>query len=220
VNEFADLAATSANVPTLSRRWVNVITGGHISGVFWGTGTPEVVLLHDGAADGNARSWDEVLLALDRPAVALDLPGHGRSNDNPGADNSPVRAARPVIEAIRSFAPRHRAVVGRGLGALVALAAAGRAPGVVGRIILVDTLPETSGGNPEHERLWARLAALSPPPVLVRDAISDAAVDRLRRESPAAQIVALGDADPGTTDRSKALAGVIAAALTREESTP
>ena len=39
--------------------------------------TPELVLLHGGAQ--NAHTWDTVALALDRPLVAIDLPGHGHS---------------------------------------------------------------------------------------------------------------------------------------------
>lgn len=133
-NEFAALPPSR----TVERRWVNVITGGHISGVVWGTGTPEFVLLHD--AGGSARSWDQLLLALDRPAIALDLPGHGRSS---GGAPGP----RPVLEAIRSFAPRHRVLVGHGLGAQVAVAVAERAPAAVGRLVLVDPPPGVAAGN-------------------------------------------------------------------------
>jgi pimeloyl-ACP methyl ester carboxylesterase len=215
-NEFAELASTAPAL-TVARRWVNVVTGGHVSGVVWGRAAPELVLLHD--VGSSARSWDAVLVALGRPAVAIDLPGHGRSNDNPGGDNGPVRAARPVIEAIRSFAPRHRAVVGRGLGALVALAAAGRAPAAVGRLVLVDTLPDVDA--PEDERLWTRLAELAHPPLLVRaghGALSDAAVARLRRQSPQATVVVLTDASHDIeTDQPEALADLLAPALTREE---
>ena len=39
------------------------------------------VLLHGGSQ--NAHTWDTVAMALDRPLVAIDLPGHGHS-DGPG----------------------------------------------------------------------------------------------------------------------------------------
>ena len=44
----------------------------------WGTTEPELVLLHGGTQ--NAHTWDTVALALDRPLVAIDLPGHGHSS--------------------------------------------------------------------------------------------------------------------------------------------
>ena len=40
--------------------------------------SPELVFLHGGAQ--NAHTWDTVALALDRPLVAIDLPGHGHSD--------------------------------------------------------------------------------------------------------------------------------------------
>src|ERR1700722_8219330 len=49
-----------------------------LSALVWGTGAPEIVFLHGGGQ--NAHTWDTVLLALDRPAVAIDLPGHGHSD--------------------------------------------------------------------------------------------------------------------------------------------
>jgi pimeloyl-ACP methyl ester carboxylesterase len=181
-NEFADLPPDRA----VERRWVNVITGGHISGVVWGTGPPELVLLHD--TGGSARSWDGLLLALDRPAIALDLPGHGRSNDgSPGP--------RPVLEALRSFAPGHRVLAGKGLGALVAVAAAARAPAVVHRLGLIDTVPD--------ERYWAALAALAVPPTLIRSepgAVSGEALDRIRREVPAIRVVTNSDLSAALTE--------------------
>ncbi|MER7009778.1 hypothetical protein ABT297_42995, partial [Dactylosporangium sp. NPDC000555] len=77
-NEFADLLARSAHPPVVIRRWVNVTSGGHISAVVWGNGAPDIALLHDAGAD--ARSFDTLLSLVDRPAAALDLPGHGRSS--------------------------------------------------------------------------------------------------------------------------------------------
>ena len=54
------------------------------SALVWGDGPPELVLLHGGAQ--NAHTWDTVAMALGRPLVAIDLPGHGHS-DGP-ADSS------------------------------------------------------------------------------------------------------------------------------------
>src|SRR4051812_74943 len=103
-------------LPRVRRGWVNVPTGGHVSGVFWGEGPPELVFLHD--AGESARAWDAVALAVGRASVAIDLPGHGRSDWRREGRYEPGKLAPAVAEAIRSFAPRTRIVAGTGLGGL------------------------------------------------------------------------------------------------------
>src|SRR5690606_7727110 len=44
-----------------------------VSALRWGSGPVEVVFVHGSAQ--NAHTWDTVILALDRPALAVDLPG-------------------------------------------------------------------------------------------------------------------------------------------------
>ncbi|MEV6931334.1 alpha/beta fold hydrolase [Dactylosporangium sp. NPDC051485] len=204
-NEFADLLASSERPPAVIRRWVNVTAGGHVSAVVWGTAAPEIVLLHDEGAD--ARTFDPLLSTVDRPAAALDLPGHGRSSGTPAEHPDPGRLARPVVEAIGSFAPRHRLVLARGLGARVALFAATRNPGAIARLVLVDSLP---GPAPQDGPLWERLAALRHPPLLVRSrggALTDAEVARFTQASPQASVSTVDDTGPAT------LAGIIDTAL-------
>ena len=147
-NEFAAithrLGAASlpdGDRPAIRRAWVNVPTGGHISAVIWGRAQPEIVFLHD--ARRSARAWDEVALEAGRPVVAVDLPGHGRSNWRRDGRYEPRKLAPAVAEAIRSFAPQPRLVVGDGLGALTALALAQRHPALLPAVALVDTLPGT-----------------------------------------------------------------------------
>jgi pimeloyl-ACP methyl ester carboxylesterase len=81
-DEFGLVAETAAEagaagdpLPKARRGWVNVPPGGHVSGVFWGDGPPEVVFLH--GIGESARAWDAVALVLGRPSVAIDRPGHG-----------------------------------------------------------------------------------------------------------------------------------------------
>jgi pimeloyl-ACP methyl ester carboxylesterase len=152
-NEFADVAGTLEGLglerdapPTVQRRWVSVITGGHVSGLSWGAGPAEIVLLHD--ARRSARAWDRLALALDLPVLALDLPGHGRSNWRRDGVYRPRKLAPAIAEAVRSFAPRSRVVVGRGLGALTAIALTVRDPGLVRGLVLIDTLPGAAAGVP------------------------------------------------------------------------
>ena len=73
--------------PTVERLQVDVGGGRHISGMVWGSGPAELILLHGGAQ--NAHTWDTVALALHRPLVAIDLPGHGRSDWRPDHDYWP-----------------------------------------------------------------------------------------------------------------------------------
>ncbi|MFC4030021.1 alpha/beta fold hydrolase [Streptomyces polygonati] len=184
--EFADLLAglpEGAAPPPVQRRWVSTPAGGHVSGVFWQTGLPQLVLLHE--AGSSARSWDDVLPAVDRPAVAVDLPGHGRSNWRGRGDYRPRRLAGAVAEAAHSFAPAGVPVVGRGLGALVAIAAAAKAPTQFGRVVLVDTLPgaltapdrpwptpspDFAGQDEAHDWLAARVGPDSAAPATARTA--------------------------------------------------
>lgn len=175
-NEFADFISWAdadglpGGRPAVRRAWVNVPTGGHVSAVIWGQAQPEIVLLHD--ARRSARAWDAVALEIGRPVVAIDLPGHGRSNWRRDGRYEPRKLAPAVAEAIRSFAPRARLVAGEGLGGLTALALAQRHAALLPVVALVDTLPATelaAGSRPADlsaapprfaapEEAWAVLA--------------------------------------------------------------
>jgi pimeloyl-ACP methyl ester carboxylesterase len=204
-NEFADLIDRhngSTPVPLVQRRWVTVTNRSNVSGVFWGTRTPVVVLLHEAGSD--ARSWDRTLLALGRPAVALDLPGHGRSSQRAQADHRSRPFTASLLDAVRSFAPGSPLLVGRGLGALAAVAVATRAGQAAGRVVLVDTLPQT-----EDEATWSQLAALSAP-LLVRTGDAPdpapnttpdaAALDRFRTQVPDGGTADVADSGPALAE--------------------
>ncbi len=142
---FADNAAESGiaydGPPTVRRASVEVAPGRRISALVWGSSPPELVLIHGGAQ--NAHTWDTVALALDRPLVAVDLPGHGHS-DGAAAAGGHHRAeslAADVGAAIAVLAPDARAVVGMSLGGLTAIALADRRPDLVRKLVLVDITP-------------------------------------------------------------------------------
>jgi pimeloyl-ACP methyl ester carboxylesterase len=105
---------------------------------WWGTGGGELVL--SGGAQ-NAHTWDTVALALGRPLVAIDLPGHGRSDWRADKAYWPAENARAMAVAIRALAPDAAVVVGMSLGGLTALALATEAPELVRRLMLVDVTP-------------------------------------------------------------------------------
>ena len=140
---FADNAAEVGlphpGAPRVVRVEVEVAPGQQLSGLRWGEGDPELVFLHGGAQ--NAHTWDTVALALDRPLLALDLPGHGRSDWRDDKAYWPQENARAVATAIRALAPNAAAVVGMSLGGLSALALSEHAPDLVERLVLVDVTP-------------------------------------------------------------------------------
>lgn len=125
--------------PPVERLHVDVASGRRVSAIAWGVGEPEVVLVHGGAQ--NAHTWDTVALALDRPLVAVDLPGHGRSDWKDDADYSPMAMAGDLAIAIGQLAPRAGLVVGMSLGGLTSICLAARNPELVRRLAVVDVTP-------------------------------------------------------------------------------
>jgi pimeloyl-ACP methyl ester carboxylesterase len=129
--------------PVVRRERVEVEPGRSLSALVWGEGPPELVLLHGGAQ--NAHTWDTVALALDRPLVAIDLPGHGHSDGGRNGSLDLRANATDVATAIRALAPDAAAVVGMSLGGMTALTVADLAPDLVRRLVLVDVTPGVDG---------------------------------------------------------------------------
>jgi pimeloyl-ACP methyl ester carboxylesterase len=128
-----------AGPPTVRREPVVVDDGRRLSALVWGDGEPELVFLHGGAQ--NAHTWDTVALALGRPMVAIDLPGHGHSD---GGRHGSLRVgdnADDIAIVVGALAPAARAVVGMSLGGMTTLALADRHPEIVRAVVLVDVTP-------------------------------------------------------------------------------
>ena len=133
--------------PAVERVAVALPDGRSVSALRWGSGPPEVVLLHGGAQ--NAHTWDTVALALDRPVLAIDLPGHGRSDWRADHHYSPPALAADVEVVVRERAPEAALLVGMSLGGLTALCLTARAPDLVRRLAVVDVTPGTDRAKAE-----------------------------------------------------------------------
>jgi pimeloyl-ACP methyl ester carboxylesterase len=153
-DEFRLLAENAAEAglgwsgpPAVRRTAVEVAAGRPVSALVWGREPPELVLIHGGAQ--NAHTWDTVALALDRPLVAVDLPGHGHSAWREDGDYRPTTMAADVAAALQQLAPDKGLVVGMSLGGLTAACLAARRPDLVARLALIDITPGTDRAKAE-----------------------------------------------------------------------
>ncbi len=125
--------------PDVRRVEVEVSPGRMVSGLAWGNGPPDLVLVHGGAQ--NAHTWDTVALALGRPLLAVDLPGHGHSDGGPEGSISIGSNGRDLATVVAELAPNARGVVGMSLGGMSSIALTDEAPELVRALVLVDITP-------------------------------------------------------------------------------
>ena len=95
---------------------------------------PPVVLLH--GFGGCAGGWEPVQKALDRPSLAFDLPGHGKSLNYAGFGNA-AYAARAVIGELDHRGVTDFHLVGHSMGGAVAALMALRQPKRVSSVTLL-----------------------------------------------------------------------------------
>jgi pimeloyl-ACP methyl ester carboxylesterase len=137
--------------PTVRREFAGLADGRRLSALVWQERDPELVLLHGGSQ--NAHTWDTVAMALDRPLVAIDLPGHGHSDGTGSRTEGQLDVhgnAADVAIAVRQLAPTAKAVVGMSLGGLTAIALCAQAPELVSSLVLVDVLPGIKAQRAQH----------------------------------------------------------------------
>jgi len=148
-DELALLAENAAEIGapwpgdlTVERRAIQVAPDQFVSALVWGADDPELVFLHGGGQ--NAHTWDTVLVALGRPAVAVDLPGHGRSDRREDRNYGPWRNAEAVATVMEQLAPRARGVVGMSLGGATTIRLAATRPDLAHRAVIVDVTPQVN----------------------------------------------------------------------------
>jgi pimeloyl-ACP methyl ester carboxylesterase len=136
----AEAGLTLSELPMVTRRSFTVADGQTVSAVCWGDTQPELVFLHGGQ---NAHTWDTVALALGRPLLAIDLPGHGHSARRQDRAYGPWRNAEAVASVIEQAAPAAAGIVGMSLGGTTVICLAATRPDLVRCAVIVDVTPRS-----------------------------------------------------------------------------
>jgi pimeloyl-ACP methyl ester carboxylesterase len=167
-------------------RHAHVGPHGDLSYIRWWDGDPEIVFLHGGGQ--NAHTWDTVALALGRPAVAVDLPGHGHSYRRTDRNYGPWRNAEAVADLLETIAPNAAAVVGMSLGGATTMRLAATRSDLVRYAVIVDVTPQVN--DPTRELTTVERGSVSliggPPTYDSFEAMADATVALSPLREPAA----------------------------------
>lgn len=159
MDEFAYLPENAAQagvggpLPPVTR-----LQRGPVSALRWGTGPARVVFLHGGGQ--NAHTWDTVVLGLGLPALAIDLPGHGRSAWRDDGDYGPALNAETLVPVVAELAPDADLVVGMSLGGLTAMRLAVNRPDLVRALVMIDVTPSAPERHEQMTRAQMGAVAL------------------------------------------------------------
>jgi pimeloyl-ACP methyl ester carboxylesterase len=140
-DEFADLtdlasASGVAEPLRASRQVVRTTAGQEIAAIRWDTADgleAQITYLHGLGIDAHS---------FDQTALAIDLPGHGRSGWRDDADYAADATAPDVLAALDALEVPPGIVVGHSLGAILAARLAALAPERVTGLVLVDMSPD------------------------------------------------------------------------------
>lgn len=159
-----------------SRDCIEVEPGHHLSFIRWGRGDPEAVFLHGGGQ--NAHTWDSVVVALGRDAVAIDLPGHGHSYRRRDRNYGPWCNAEALEVALGDIAPSAVAVVGMSLGGATTIRLAATRPDLCRRAVVIDVTPQVNDPSRTMTTMERGSVALiaGPPTYDTFEEMADAAI--------------------------------------------
>jgi len=135
-------------LPPVQRFFVAVDGLRQVSGLLWGDGDPELVLVHGGAQ--NAHTFDTVALALQRPLLAMDLPGHGHSDGSPFSGSAAASHAHDLEVALDELITPPRPLVGMSLGGVCSILIAAERPDLVSSLVLIDITPAVTAEKARH----------------------------------------------------------------------
>ena len=139
LKETAELLGAQWTEPTLTREYWELDDGSMISSLRWGDAEPEIVMLHGGGQ--NAHTWDAVGLLMNRPFVAIDLPGHGHSSWREDKEYWPFTNADSIAVVLDRMGLSNVALVGMSMGGLTAIHLAAIRPQMFSRVVIIDVTP-------------------------------------------------------------------------------
>lgn len=169
----ADAGVSVRDMPTVRRVFVETVGGQRVSALLWGE-APKVAFLHGGGQ--NAHTWDTSMMYLRRPAIAIDLPGHGHSDWRADRDYMAWTAAESVASVLDQLAPDVAGVVGMSLGGLTTIRLAATRSDLVRRAVVVDVTPSVQSAQLGMTRAHRGTTALvsGPPSYPTFDAMVEA----------------------------------------------
>jgi len=142
LSENAEQAGVSGPLPEVERVEAGAAEG-RISALRWGAPSlespPRIIFLHGGGQ--NAHTWDTVIVGVGKPALAVDLPGHGHSAWREDGDYSPKHNVETLAPVLHDLAPSADLVVGMSLGGLTGIRLAAVAGDLVPELVLIDVTP-------------------------------------------------------------------------------
>jgi pimeloyl-ACP methyl ester carboxylesterase len=193
-DEFASLTENATElglpdsaIPPVRRVETTVSDAQALSALEWGGDpAPGLVFLHGGGQ--NAHTWDSVLLALGRPALAIDLPGHGHSSHRSDREYTASRNAVAVAAVLEQRASTPAVVIGMSLGGLTTISLAAQFPDLVRAMAVIDVTPQSPARAAELSRTdRGTVALVTEDPVYDSfDSMAAAAIAASPRRSPQA----------------------------------
>ncbi len=135
-------------IPPVTRVFFDLDGERRLSALRWRDVAPELAMVHGGAQ--NAHTFDTVALALQRPLLSFDLPGHGHSDASAYGTNPVLAHANDLANAMAQAFSAPVPLIGMSLGGLVSLTMTHEHPELVSSLILIDITPGVNADKAKH----------------------------------------------------------------------